>query len=165
MNRAIRRRSIPLWWLALAAALSLLLTIHDTFVIAVFEGYISWCIPYWDSCTSISRTGRYCGGNSLRYPHCRSTCLVQSTRQCLWMGIGATHKPSCALGCAALAAKLFPGKIVDGVRDRTGLPWSPTLRADHRRLVWPSEKLAPDCGPADTLTLRPTRSDLRIARL
>ena len=53
MNRALRRRIIPLWWLALAAALSLLLTIHDTFVIAVFEGYISWCIPYWDSCTSI----------------------------------------------------------------------------------------------------------------
>lgn len=59
MNRALRRRIIPLWWLALAAALSPLLTIHDTFVIAAFEGYISWCIPYWDSCTSISRTGRY----------------------------------------------------------------------------------------------------------
>jgi len=28
------------------------------------------------------------------------------------MGIGATHKPSCALGCAALAAKLFPGENV-----------------------------------------------------
>lgn len=55
----IRNRSIPLWWLALAAALIPLLTIHITFAVAILEGYISWCIPYWDSCTSISRTGRY----------------------------------------------------------------------------------------------------------
>lgn len=56
---AFQNHSIPLWWLALAAALVPLVTIHTTFVIAVLEGYISWCIPYWDSCTSISRTGRY----------------------------------------------------------------------------------------------------------
>ncbi|WP_152205234.1 hypothetical protein [Marinobacter changyiensis] len=55
----IRSCSIPLWWLALAAALVPLVTIHVTFAISVFEGYNSWCIPYWDSCTSISRTGRY----------------------------------------------------------------------------------------------------------
>ncbi len=59
MNMTIRSRSIPLWWLALATALIPLITIHATFAVAVFEGYISWCIPYWDSCTSISRTGRY----------------------------------------------------------------------------------------------------------
>jgi hypothetical protein len=51
-------KGIPLWWLALAAALTPLVTIHVTFVVSVFEGYVSWCIPYWDSCTSISRTGR-----------------------------------------------------------------------------------------------------------
>lgn len=59
MNTTIRSRSVPLWWLALAAALIPLLSIHTTFAVAVFEGYISWCIPYWDSCTSISRTGRH----------------------------------------------------------------------------------------------------------
>ncbi|MGO1501564.1 MAG: hypothetical protein ACTHWH_09840 [Marinobacter sp.] len=59
MNRANRNRSISLWWLALAAGLIPLLTIHATFVIAALEGHISWCIPYWDSCTSISRTGRH----------------------------------------------------------------------------------------------------------
>lgn len=53
------RQETSLWWLALAAGLIPLLTIHATFAISVMEGYVSWCIPYWDSCTSISRTGRY----------------------------------------------------------------------------------------------------------
>ncbi len=52
-------RSFPLWWLALAAGLVPLLTIHVTFVVSVLEGYVELCIPYWDSCTSISRTGRH----------------------------------------------------------------------------------------------------------
>lgn len=52
-------RSFPLWWLALAAALVPLLTIHITFAVSVLEGHVELCIPYWDSCTSISRTGRY----------------------------------------------------------------------------------------------------------
>ncbi|GGE67579.1 hypothetical protein GCM10011533_19890 [Streptosporangium jomthongense] len=59
MNTTIRNSSIPLWWLAFVAALIPLLSIHVTFAIAVLEGYISWCIPYWDNCTSISRTGRH----------------------------------------------------------------------------------------------------------
>lgn len=54
-----RKNGIPMWWVALAAALTPLLTIHTTFAVSVLEGYISWCVPYWDSCTSISRTGRY----------------------------------------------------------------------------------------------------------
>ncbi|WP_166253519.1 hypothetical protein [Marinobacter salicampi] len=52
-------RSFPLWWLALAASLVPLLTIHITFTVSVLEGQIGFCNPYWDSCTSISRTGRY----------------------------------------------------------------------------------------------------------
>lgn len=52
-------RSLPLWWLAFAAALIPLLTIHLTFAVSVMEGHVSWCVPYWDSCTSISRTGRH----------------------------------------------------------------------------------------------------------
>lgn len=52
-------RSVPLWWLALAAGLIPLLTIHTTFLVSVLEGHVSFCIPYWDSCTSISRTGRH----------------------------------------------------------------------------------------------------------
>jgi len=53
------KNGIPLWWLAMAAALIPLITIHTTFAVSILEGHISWCIPYWDSCTSISRTGRY----------------------------------------------------------------------------------------------------------
>lgn len=56
-------RSFPLWWLALAAGLIPLLTIHTTFLVSILEGHVSPCIPYWDSCTSISRTGR----NGLSY--------------------------------------------------------------------------------------------------
>ncbi|MEX2475270.1 hypothetical protein [Marinobacter sp.] len=52
-------RSVSLWYLALAAGLVPLLTIHATFLVSVLEGHIPFCIPYWDSCTSISRTGRY----------------------------------------------------------------------------------------------------------
>ncbi|MBO6850711.1 MAG: hypothetical protein JJ867_09640 [Marinobacter sp.] len=51
--------SVSLWWLALAAGLIPLLTIHATFAVSVLEGHVSLCMPYWDSCTSISRTGRY----------------------------------------------------------------------------------------------------------
>lgn len=51
--------SVRLWWLALCAALVPFLTIHLTFLVSVLEGHISMCVPYWDSCTSISRTGRH----------------------------------------------------------------------------------------------------------
>ncbi|WP_375170456.1 hypothetical protein [Marinobacter sp.] len=53
------QNSIPLWWLALAAALVPMLTIHLTFLVSAMEGHVAWCVPYWDSCTSISRTGRH----------------------------------------------------------------------------------------------------------
>lgn len=49
----------PLWPLALATALLPLLTIHSTYLISAFEGHIPWCLPHWDSCTSISSTGRH----------------------------------------------------------------------------------------------------------
>lgn len=52
-------RYFQLWWLALIAGLVPLLTIHITFAVSVLEGYVELCIPYWDSCTSISRTGRH----------------------------------------------------------------------------------------------------------
>ncbi len=51
--------SLPLWWLALAAALIPLLTTHTTYLVSAWEGHVPWCMPYWEPCTSISRTGRY----------------------------------------------------------------------------------------------------------
>lgn len=33
--------------------------IHATYFISAIQGYVPWCFPYIDSCTSISATGRY----------------------------------------------------------------------------------------------------------
>lgn len=50
---------IRLGGLGLFATLLPLLTIHVTYVVAAWEGYVEWCVPYWDACTSISATGRH----------------------------------------------------------------------------------------------------------
>jgi hypothetical protein len=50
--------AIPLWPLALTAALLPLLGMHGSYLIAASEGHVPWCLPYWDGCTSISATGR-----------------------------------------------------------------------------------------------------------
>jgi hypothetical protein len=36
-----------------------IILIHSTFFISASEGFVPWCVPYWDSCTSISATGRH----------------------------------------------------------------------------------------------------------
>lgn len=35
-----------------------LVCVHLTYLIAASYGHVDWCVPYWDSCTSISATGR-----------------------------------------------------------------------------------------------------------
>ena len=35
-----------------------IVAINASYLIAAWEGAVSWCVPYWDSCTSISATGR-----------------------------------------------------------------------------------------------------------
>ena len=35
-----------------------IVVININYLIAASEGYVPWCVPYWDSCTSISATGR-----------------------------------------------------------------------------------------------------------
>jgi len=42
----------------LAAALLPAVTIHLCYIIAASHGHVPWCVPYWDSCVSISATGR-----------------------------------------------------------------------------------------------------------
>lgn len=34
------------------------MAVNINYLIAASEGYVPWCVPYWDSCTSISATGR-----------------------------------------------------------------------------------------------------------
>ena len=43
---------------ALLAALVPLAAVHATYLVAAASGQVDWCIPYIDSCTSISATGR-----------------------------------------------------------------------------------------------------------
>lgn len=47
---------LPVAWLA---ALLPLVTIHVCFLVSASEGYIDWCLPYWEGCSSISRAGRH----------------------------------------------------------------------------------------------------------
>jgi hypothetical protein len=43
---------------ALLAALVPFFAVHATYLVAAGHGHVDWCIPYLDSCTSISATGR-----------------------------------------------------------------------------------------------------------
>ena len=43
---------------ALFTGLLPLLCVHLTYFVAAQYGHVDWCVPYWDSCTSISATGR-----------------------------------------------------------------------------------------------------------
>ncbi|MEX2468994.1 MAG: hypothetical protein WD396_04495 [Pseudohongiellaceae bacterium] len=46
------------FYLALALAVLPTMVINITYLIAAGEGHVPHCIPYWESCTSISATGR-----------------------------------------------------------------------------------------------------------
>ena len=43
---------------ALFTGLLPLICVHVAYVVAASYGHVDWCVPYWDSCTSISATGR-----------------------------------------------------------------------------------------------------------
>jgi hypothetical protein len=45
--------------LALWAGLVPFIAIHASYLIAATQTHVPWCVPYWDSCTSISATGRH----------------------------------------------------------------------------------------------------------
>ncbi|MGD9661418.1 MAG: hypothetical protein AB7U63_09095 [Porticoccaceae bacterium] len=48
-----------LYRLAYVAGLLPLATINATYLLSASYGHVDWCIPYIDSCTSISATGRH----------------------------------------------------------------------------------------------------------
>lgn len=50
-------KKAALWALLLATLPTLAINLN--YLIAASEGYVPWCVPYWDSCTSISATGRH----------------------------------------------------------------------------------------------------------
>ncbi|MGA0805412.1 MAG: hypothetical protein ACO3PV_02700 [Pseudohongiellaceae bacterium] len=43
---------------ALLTAALPFLCVHLSYLLAASHGHVPWCVPYWDSCTSISATGR-----------------------------------------------------------------------------------------------------------
>lgn len=55
---SVQDRVIPLAGLGLVTVLLPLLTFHITYLVSASQGYVDWCVPYWDACTSISATGR-----------------------------------------------------------------------------------------------------------
>ncbi len=46
-------------FIALWAAVLPFLGVHLSYLVAASTGAVDWCVPYWDSCTSISATGRH----------------------------------------------------------------------------------------------------------
>jgi hypothetical protein len=56
-------RGLPLFWLPLACALIPVVAVHVAWWLSLREGYIPFCIPYLEGCTSISRAARYGLGN------------------------------------------------------------------------------------------------------
>lgn len=53
MSRMMRSISVPL-----LIGVFPIVVINITYLVSASEGYVPWCVPYWDSCTSISATGR-----------------------------------------------------------------------------------------------------------
>jgi hypothetical protein len=53
-----RKNPMRLAPFALFTGLLPLLCVHVTYLLAASYGHVEWCVPYWDSCTSISATGR-----------------------------------------------------------------------------------------------------------
>lgn len=49
---------IPLRFIPLLVALLPFLCIHLCYIVSAAFEHVAWCVPYWDSCTSISRLGR-----------------------------------------------------------------------------------------------------------
>lgn len=102
------KTGLSLWWLALAAALIPLLTIHTTLAVSVLEGHLSWCVPYWDSCTSISGTGRH-GTSYFIFKGAMLPAAILGVLfwflNGLWLvGLGASNARRHWIGCLGLIA-------------------------------------------------------------
>jgi hypothetical protein len=54
---------MPLKSIALFAGLLPLISVHVTYLVAAYFEHVSWCVPYLEGCTSISKTGRYSPAN------------------------------------------------------------------------------------------------------
>ncbi|MDA0978395.1 MAG: hypothetical protein O3B72_07555 [Proteobacteria bacterium] len=48
-----------LYFVPLLTGLLPIIAIHLTYLVSAAEGFVPWCFPYFESCTSISATGRH----------------------------------------------------------------------------------------------------------
>lgn len=46
-------------FVALMTGLLPIIAIHTTYLVSAIQGHVPWCFPYFESCTSISATGRH----------------------------------------------------------------------------------------------------------
>jgi hypothetical protein len=79
----MRQASLPLWPLALACALLPVLAVHVAWWLSVRDGYVPFCIPYLEGCTSISRAARHGLGNHVFRAIMLPTAMLQIL---LWLG-------------------------------------------------------------------------------
>jgi hypothetical protein len=80
------RYDLPLWPLALLVVVLPALVTHLAWGLSLQAGHVSWCIPYLDGCTSISRAARYGLGNDLF----RMVMLPAAALQALfWLAVAA----------------------------------------------------------------------------
>lgn len=71
--------------LAWVCALLPLATTHGSYLLAAVHEQVPWCIPYWDSCTSISATGRELPAKYLFKLGMMTTALMTAMLWwCLW---------------------------------------------------------------------------------
>jgi len=45
--------------IALLVAVLPFVAVHFSYLLSAWQGYVEWCVPYWQGCTSISGTGRH----------------------------------------------------------------------------------------------------------
>ena len=118
-------QGLPLVWLAWLAALLPFVTTHICYLLAASHGQVDWCIPYWDSCTSISATGRQLPAKYVfKLGMIPAALLTAALWWCLW-GWGRQHQAGTGwwmpvLGSlAALALILYTlalGEVGQGYR-------------------------------------------------
>ena len=88
--------------LALIITLLPLLTSNGVYLLSAYEGYVPWCIPYIDGCTTISQAAR--SGNSIFIY--RATMIAYSVLL-VWFWIYAQHWSKLICGHSTKVSRLI----------------------------------------------------------
>lgn len=95
--------------IAWAAALIPFVTTHISYLLAAGFVHVEWCMPYWDSCTSISATGRHLPEKiwfkALMIPAALTTALLWWCAAA-WCRIEGSHRYPRTLRCMPVLGTL-----------------------------------------------------------